>query len=110
MSTSFNVTFESLLPVVLYPTVADERTTLVLASGLVFIYLLFIVATRLRQMIGAGGLGARSTQVLLAGGLIATTLFGLNALLFASLTVYALALCVQLSISAISFYTLLAAD
>jgi hypothetical protein len=110
VSTSFNVTFESLLPVVLYPAIADERATLVIASGLVFIYLLFIVATRLRQMIRAGGLRTRTSQVLIAGGLLATTLFGLNALLFASVTVYALGLLVQLSVAAISFYTLLAAD
>lgn len=33
-------------------------------------------------------------------------LFGLDALVFGSLTVYALALCVQLSVAAISFYDL----
>jgi hypothetical protein len=110
VSTSFNVVFESLLPVVLYPAVADERLSLVIASGLVFIYLLFIVVTRLRQMIRAGSLRSRRTLLLIAGGLISTALFGLNALLFASLTVYALALCVQLSVAAVSFYTLLAGD
>ena len=36
----------------------------------------------------------------------ATTLFGLNALVFASLTVYALALWLQLSVAATSFYSL----
>jgi len=110
VSTSFNVVFESLLPVVLYPAIGDERLTLIIASGLVFIYLLFIIGTRLRQMIRAGGLRARRTQVLIAGGLVSTTLFALNALVFASLSVYALALCVQMSIAAVSFYTLLAGD
>ena len=108
VSTSFNVTFESLLPAVLYPAIGDERTTLVIASGLVFAYLLLIISTRLRQMIQAGALRSRATQVTIAGGFVATVLFGLNALVFGSITVYALALCVQLSIAAISFYTLLA--
>jgi hypothetical protein len=39
---------------------------------------------------------------------LATALFGLNALVFVSLTVYSLALCIQLSVAAISFYSLLA--
>lgn len=108
VSTSFNVTFESLLPAVLYPAIGDERTTLVVASGLVFVYALFIITTRLRQMIRAGSIRGRSTQMLIAAGFVATALFGLNALVFASLTVYALALCIQLSVAAISFYTLLA--
>lgn len=108
MSTSFNVTFESLLPAVLYPAIADERATLVIASALVFVYALFIVGTRLRQMIRAGSLRGRVTLVLISGGILATALFGLNALFFASLTVYALALCLQLSVAAVSFYTLLA--
>jgi hypothetical protein len=107
VSTSFNVTFESLLPAVLYPAVADERATLVIASALVFIYALFIVGTRLRQMIRIGFIRGPFTLVLVAAGILATALFGLNALLFASLTVYALALCLQLSVAAISFYSLL---
>jgi hypothetical protein len=108
VSTSFNVTFESLLPVVLFPAIADGRQTLVISSALVFMYLLFIVAVRLTQIIRAGAFRSRSTQITIAGGLASTSLFGLNALLFASLTVYALALCIQLSVSAISFYSLLA--
>jgi membrane associated rhomboid family serine protease len=108
VSTSFNVTFESLLPVVLYPAIGHERTTLVIASGLVFVYVLFIVAMRLRQMIRAGGLLTPRTLVLIAGGWSAMALFGLNAVVLASLTVYALALCIQLSVAALSFYSLLA--
>jgi hypothetical protein len=50
----------------------------------------------------------RWTQFVVASGFAATALFGLNALLFASLTVYALALCIQLSVAAISFYSLAA--
>lgn len=108
VSTSFNVTFEGLLPAVLYPAVGDERMTLVIASGLVFVYLLLVIATRFRQMVRAGALRARASQITVAGGFVATALFGLNAVVFASITVYALALCIQLSVAAVSFYTLLA--
>jgi len=108
VSTSFNVTFESLLPAVLYPAIGDERTTLVVASGLVFVYLLFIVGLRLRQMIRAGNIRNARTVALMSAGFVATALFGLNAVVFGSLTVYALALCIQLSVAALSFYSLLA--
>ena len=54
-----------------------------------------------------GSLGALDRFVA-ASGFAATALFGLNAVVFASLTVYALALCLQLSVAAISFYSLAA--
>jgi hypothetical protein len=108
VSTSFNVTFESLLPAVLFPALNDERAALVLASALVFGYVLFIVGMRFRQLQRAGALRARSTQLIVVAGISATALFGLNALVFVSLTAYALALCIQLSVAATSFYMLLA--
>lgn len=108
VSTSFNVTFESLLPAVLSPAVGDDRATLVIASALVFAYLLVVVTVRFRQMQRAGALRGRFTLVMAAAGPLATALFGLNALVFVSLTVYTLALCIQLSVAAISFYSLLA--
>ena len=108
VSTSFNVTFESLLPVVLFPTLDSERTSLVLASAIVFAYLLIVVLVRARQMVRSGALRSRATQILFITGPAATALFGLNALLFASLTAYGLALLIQLSVAALSFYTLLA--
>jgi hypothetical protein len=40
---------------------------------------------------------------------IATLLFWANAIVFASLAVYALALCIQLSVAVISFYSLVSA-
>jgi hypothetical protein len=107
VSTSFNVTFESLLPAVLFPALDDERATLVLASAVVFAYLLFVVGVRFRQLQRAGALGARPTQLIIAAGIAAMALFGMNALVFASLTAYALALCIQLTVAAISFYSLL---
>ena len=51
VSTSFNVTFESLLPAVIFPAVNDARTTLVLSSAMVFVYALFVIGVRGRQLI-----------------------------------------------------------
>jgi hypothetical protein len=108
VSTSFNVTFESLLPAVIFPALDDARTTIVLSSAIVFVYALFTIGVRSRQLIRSGLPWVRWTQFVVASGFTATALFGLNALLFASLTVYALALCIQLSVAAISFYSLAA--
>ena len=108
VSTSFNVTFESLLPVVLFPALGSERTAIELASAIVFAYLLVIVVVRARQMLRAGALRSRPAQIMFVAGPAATALFGLNALAFASLTAYGLALLIQLSVAALSFYGLLA--
>jgi hypothetical protein len=108
VSTSFNVTFESLLPVVLFPALGTERASLVLASAIVFAYLLIVVLVRARQMLRTGALRSRLTQIMYVAGPAATALFGLNALAFASMTAYGLALLIQLSVAALSFYTLLA--
>jgi hypothetical protein len=94
--------------VVLFPALGSERTSLVLASGLVFAYLLVVVVIRARQMRRAGALGSRPAQIMFLAGPAATALFGLNALAFASLTAYGLALLIQLSVAALSFYSLLA--
>jgi hypothetical protein len=108
VSTSFNVTFESLLPAVLFPALGSERATLVLASALVFGYLVLVVLIRGWQMVRAGAFRARPAQIMLVAGTAATALFGLNAIVFVSLTAYGLALCFQLSVAAVSFYSLLA--
>ena len=52
---------------------------------------------------------SRSAVLLFALGPTATLLFWANALIFGSLAVYALALCIQLSVAVVSFYTLVAA-
>ena len=106
VSTSFNVTFESLLPVALFPAISDERTTLVVASALVFAYLLVVVLVRMRQLLRAQAVTGAATFLLIVAGLTATALFGVNALVFGSVTPYALGLLTQLSVSAISFYSL----
>lgn len=107
VSVSFNVMFESLLPVVAFPALGVERTAIVLASALVAIYLVVIVAVRARQAAGAEALQAGSTELILIAAIGSIVLFGLNAVLFGSLTVYALALCVQLAVAVISFYSLI---
>jgi hypothetical protein len=108
VSTSFNVTFESLLPVALFPAIGSERTSLVVASAIVFAYLLMVVLIRTRQILRAGGFRSRPAQIMFVAGPAATALFGLNAVVFASLTAYGLALLIQLSVAALSFYSLLA--
>jgi Na+/H+-dicarboxylate symporter len=108
VSTSFNVSFESLLPAVLFPALSDERSTLVVASALVFAYLLVVIGVRFVQLWRAGALRSRPARFTVAAGVVATALFGLNALVFVSLTAYGLALLIQLTVAAISFYSLLA--
>jgi hypothetical protein len=108
VSTSFNVTFESLLPAVLFPAVDDQRATVVLASALVFAYLLAVIGVRFLQLRRAGALSSRPAQLTVVAGIAATALFGLNALVLVSLTAYGLALLLQLSVAAVTFYSLLA--
>lgn len=106
VSTSFNVTFESLAPLVLFAMTANERMSIVLASAGVALYALTIVLVRARQMLRSGALASRGAQVMFVAGPIATLLFASNALYFMSGGVFALALLVQLSVAAVSFYTL----
>ena len=61
-------------------------------------------------MLRAGG--PRTPMVLLffALGPTATLLFWANAFVLGSLAIYALALCIQLSVAMVSFYTLVSAS
>lgn len=108
VSTSFNVTFESLLPAVLFPAIDDSRTTIIASSGVVFLYALFVISVRGRQLVRSGVRWVAWTRFVVGSGITATALFGLNGLVFGSVTVYAIALCIQLSVAAISFYSLAA--
>lgn len=107
VSTSFNVEFESLAPVIVFPALGNERSAFVLASALTAIYLVGIVLVRARQLARAKALRARSTQLILTSAIGSILLFGLNAIVFGSLTVFALALCTQLLVAVISFYSLI---
>ena len=109
VSTSFNVMFESLAPLIAFAWLADTQTAIVVASAGVSIYATGIVIWRGRQLLRAGGNRTRTALVLYALGPMATLLFWANALVFGSLAVYTLALCIQLSVAAVSFYSLVSA-
>ena len=109
VSTSFNVVFEALLPVIAFAWLDDARQAVVVSSALVALYAAWIVVTRGRQLYRAGGLDTWGGRLLFVPGIAALLLFAANAILFGSVAVYALALCVQLSVAVISFYQLVAA-
>jgi hypothetical protein len=109
VSTSFNVMFEALVPLIVFAWLDDARTSLVLSSAVVAVYAAGIVALRMPQFLRSGAIRTRSGKLLLVMGPAAVLLFGVNALVFGSVAVYALALCVQLSVAVVSFYTLVAA-
>ena len=109
VSTSFNVAFEALAPLIAFAWLEDERSALVIASFGVATYATAIVLWRGRQFVRAGGYRTPSGLMLFAAGPIATLLFWANAIVFASLAVYALALLVQLSVAIVSFYSLVSA-
>ena len=109
VSTSFNVMFEALAPSIAFAWLGDVHEALVLTSAGVAVYATGIVVWRSRQMIRAGAYRTRSARVFFALGPTATLLFWANAVGFASVAGYALALCVQLSIAVISFYSLISA-
>jgi len=110
VSTSFNVVFEALLPVIAFAWLGDVRQAVVLSSAVVALYAAWIVVTRGSQLYHAGGLRTWAGRLLFVPGIAALLLFTVNALLLGSLAVYALALCVQLSVAVISFYQLVAAS
>ncbi len=108
VSTSFNVVFEALAPLIAFAWLGDAHSALVVTSAGVALYALGIVIWRGSQVIRAGGYRTRAGVVLMTVGPAATLLFAVN-VVFASVALFALALCVQLSVAAISFYTLIAA-
>jgi hypothetical protein len=109
VSTSFNVVFEALLPVIAFAWFADARTALVLSSAVVALYGTWVVVTRARQFLRTDAFRTRSGQLMFVLGPLACLLFAANAIALASVAVYAVALCVQLSVAVVSFYSLVAA-
>ncbi|HEY5629791.1 MAG TPA: hypothetical protein VIR16_09800 [Candidatus Limnocylindrales bacterium] len=109
VSTSFNVVFEALAPSIVFAWLGELRASVVVASAGVAVYATGIVIWRGRQFLRAGGNRARSAIVLFALGPTATVLFWANAIVLGSVAVYALALCIQLSVAVVSFYTLVSA-
>ena len=110
VSTSFNVVFESLLPVIAFAWFGDARQALVLSSVLVAIYAGWVVVARARQFLRTDAFHTRSGKLLFVLGPLALLLFAANAVAFASVAVYALALCIQLSVAVLSFYSVVAAS
>jgi hypothetical protein len=109
VSTSFNVVFESLLIVIAFAWFGDARTALVLSSAAVAVYTGWVVSARARQFLKTDAFHTRSGRLLFVLGPLAVLLFAANAIVFASVAVYAVALCIQLSVAVISFYTVVAA-
>jgi hypothetical protein len=109
VTTSFNVVFESLLPVIAFAWFADAHTSLVLPSAAVAVYTAWVLWTRARQFLRTDAFHTRSGQLLFVLGPLACLLFAANAIVFASVAVYAAALCVQLSVAVISFYSVVSA-
>ena len=109
VSTSINVMFEALVPSIAFAWLGDARAAIVVASLVVAVYATVVVVVRARQFLRAGMTWSRSAVVLFALGPTATLLFWANGLVFGSLAVYALALCIQLSVAAVSFYSLVSA-
>ena len=101
--------FESLAPSIAFAWLGDERAAFALASAGVAVYATGSVTWRGRQLLRAGGNRNRTAVVLFILGPTATLLFWANALVFASVAVYALGLCVQLSVAVVSFYSLVSA-
>jgi hypothetical protein len=110
VSTSFNVAFEALAPLIAFAWLGDERSAFIVASYVVAIYTTAIVLWRGRQFVRAGGMRTGAAGLMLfAAGPLATLLFWANAIVFASLAIFALALLVQLSVAMVSFYSLVSA-
>lgn len=68
VSTSFNVAFESLLPVIAFAWFGDARSALILSSVAVALYAGWVVVTRARQFLKTDAIHTRSGQLLMALG------------------------------------------
>lgn len=108
VSTSLNVAFESVIPVIAVLATGNMHSGLVIASLITGVYGLTIVGLRTPQWIRAGGMRNRSMLIALPMGYISVALYFLNAIVFASVAVYAMGLSLQLLVAAISFYGLIA--
>jgi len=109
VSTSFNVMFEALAPSIVFAWLGDAQAALAVASAGVAVYATGVVIWRGRQFLRAGGNRTRTAVLLFTLGPTAALLFWANALVFRSVAVYALALCIQLSVAVVSFYSLVSA-
>src|SRR5512141_1411258 len=68
VSTSFNVMFESLVPLVTFALLGDVRAALLISSAAVAVYTSLIVVVRTRQLLRAGGPRTRTAAVMFVLG------------------------------------------
>jgi len=108
VSTSFNVAFESVIPLIAALILRDVHSALLVASLITGTYALCVVAIRGRQFVQTSAFRMRSGQMMVATGVLSVVLYFLNGFVFVSVGVYALALCFQLATAAVSFYSLIA--
>jgi hypothetical protein len=104
VSTSFNVMLESLVPLIAFAWLGDQRAALTLAAVLVTIYVTWVVAMRFRQFLRARAFTRRVVLILVASW-AAVALFA-STIATGSVASYTLALCCQLLVSILSFYSL----
>jgi len=81
---------------------------MLVASLITGTYALAVVVLRGRQLWLMGVTWTRSLQVMVVLGPLSVVLFFVSAFVHASVAVYALALCIQLGVAAVSFYSLIA--
>ena len=81
---------------------------MLVASLITGTYAFAVVVLRGRQLWLMGVTWTRSLQVMVVLGPLSVALFFVSAFVHASVAVYALALCIQLGVAAVSFYSLIA--
>ena len=108
VSTSLNVAFESVIPLIAALIIGNMHNALVVASLVTGAYVLWIVAFRAWQILHTRAIRLRSAQLMIGTAVVSVGLFLLNAAEFVSVGVYALAMCFQLATAAVSFYSLVA--
>ena len=109
VSTSLNVTFESVIPLIAGYGLGSAHTAILVSSAISGPYMLAIIALRTPQFIRSDALRRNSTRLMIGAGYLATIVM-LSNVLFASVALYALALWFQLLVPAVIFYTLVAAE
>jgi len=109
VSTSFNDAFHIRSRQLLFVLGPLACLLFVLASAGVAVYAIWVVSTRARQFLKTDAFRTRSGRLLFVLGPLACLLFASNAIVFASVALYSVALLVQLSVAVVSFYSVVSA-
>lgn len=108
VSTSLNVAFESVIPLILSYGIQNQGAAIRISSLVAATYLLVVVMIpRTRQLIRVGAWRNTSVRLTFAAGYLTVALLFAN-LPIGSVAVYALALWFQLMVPAVNFYSLIA--